>query len=394
MNFTIGQFNDSFPPAVDGVANTLINYCDILNKHEKKCYGIVPSYPGKNSFYDFPILNFKSIPVPFRKEYRFSIPKTNLILSNRLNKIDFDILHAHSPFSSGRIALKLAKHKNIPLVATFHSKYKDDIAGIIKSSGVVDLMIENIVGFYNKCDEVWVVNKSTGDTLREYGYKKNFYVMNNGCDFNAQDCSFETLDYVNNKFNILPNEKLILFVGQHIFQKNVKLIIESIRELKKTNLNFKMLFVGDGVNKKDMEKMVDKSNLSNDVIFTGKILDRECLHKIFQRADLFLFPSIYDNAPIVVKEAAASYTPSLLIQGTNAAEGVKDKYNGFLVNKPCEYEISKKIIDIFSDKDNIDFVSKKASQTLCPSWKSVVDMASERYKTIIADYKKNHGMIN
>lgn len=388
MNLTIGQFNDSFPPTVDGVANTLINYCNILNNKARKCYGIVPSYPADNNIYDFPILNFKSIQVPFRKEYRFAIPNTDLVLSNQMKKIDFNILHAHTPFTSGRIALKLAKQKNIPLVATFHSKYKDDILKIIKNRNIVNLVIKNIVDFYNKCDEVWVVNKSTGDTLREYGYKKEFYIMNNGCDFIVEDCSTDITNYINNEFNILPSEKLILFVGQHIFQKNVKLIIESIKELEKTNLSFKMLFIGDGTNKKDMIKMVDKLNLSKKVIFTGRILDRKRLHRIFKRSDLFLFPSIYDNAPLVVREAAASYTPSLLIEGTNAAEGIKDNYNGFLVKKPCKYEISNKIVKIFDNKDNLKAVGKKSSETLCTSWESVVDLAIERYKIIIKEYKR------
>lgn len=387
MNLTIGQFNDSFPPTVDGVANTLINYCNILNSKARKCYGIIPSYPVDNDIYDFPILNFKSIPVPFRNEYRFAIPNTDLTLSSQIKKIDFNILHAHSPFTSGRIALKIAKQKNIPLVATFHSKFKDDILRVIKSRSIVNLITNNIIDFYNKCDEVWVVNKSTGDTFREYGYKKEFYIMNNGCDFIVEDCSTNIANYINNEFNILPNEKLILFVGQHIFQKNVKLIIESIKELEKTNLSFKMLFIGDGINKKDMIKMVDELNLSKKVIFTGKILDRKYLRYIFQRADLFLFPSIYDNAPLVVREAAASYTPSLLIEGTNAAEGIKDNYNGFLVKKTCKYEISNKIVEIFSNIDNLKAISKKASETLCTSWKSVVDLAFERYKIIIEEYK-------
>ena len=165
---TIGQFNDSFPPAMDGVANTLINYADYFNREEGVCYAVVPYYPhARYEEYAFPVLNFASIPVPFRKQYRFSHPGLSFRLSSRLTDIDFDIIHAHSPFTAGRIALNLAKKRDIPIVATFHTKFRDDIMTVIKSDSIADWMIDNIISFYNQCDAVWAVNQATGrDTRR------------------------------------------------------------------------------------------------------------------------------------------------------------------------------------------------------------------------------------
>lgn len=383
----IGQFNDSFPPAVDGVANVIVNYCNILNQNNNRCYAIVPNYEGIEKF-DFNVLKYKSMPVPFRNEYRFAIPCTDYRLLKELKRIEFDILHAHCPATSGWYALWLARNKKIPLIATFHSQFKEDLRRDIKSEALIEFLTKVVIHFYNQCDEVWVVNESTGNTLREYGYEKDYRVVNNGCEFEVGGCSSNIMEHAKNNYNIAHNEKVILFVGRLVYYKNTRLIIETINELKRTDLNFKMVFAGDGPDKDDMKRTVSELGLEDRVIFTGRILDRERLRKLYQRADLFLFPSVYDNAPIVLREASASLTPSLLVEGTNCAEGVVDHCNGFLVKKPCKKEISKKILEILANEQLLKSVGEKASETLCPSWNSVVDKAYMRYEKIIREHQR------
>lgn len=384
---TIGQFNDSFPPAMDGVANTVINYADYFNQKEKECYAVVPCYPNAwNEGFGFPVLTFPSIPVPLRSNYRFFHHNLAFRLMRKLKDIDFDIVHAHSPFTAGKIALKIARSKNIPLVATFHSKYREDIFTAVKSVAVTNMIIKNIIDFYNKCDAVWVVNNATGKTLEEYGYKKEYRVAVNGCDFPIEEGTDKERDFMNNKYGLDSDDRLLLFVGQHELQKNTKLILESLDELRKQDFNFKMLFVGDGSKKQYLERMANRLGLADRVFFTGKILDRNLLSNIFKRADLFVFPSLYDNAPIVIREAAASYTPSLLIKNSNAAECVVDNYNGFLVSRSCKYEISQRIIEIFEDIEKLKIVSQKASNTICVPWEKVLCNVQKQYRRIITDF--------
>lgn len=385
---TIGQFNDSFPPAMDGVANTVINYADYFNQKEKECYAVVPYYPNaSNQTYGFEVLTFPSIPVPLRRNYRFFHHNLAFGLLRKLKNIDFDIVHAHSPFTAGKIALNIARSKNIPLVATFHSKYREDIFTAVKSVAVTNMIIKRIVDFYNRCDVVWVVNNATGKTLEEYGYKKEYRVAVNGCDFPIEEGTDKERDFINSKYGLDNSDRLLLFVGQHELQKNTKLILESLDELRKQEFDFKMLFVGDGSKKQYLERMANRLGLADRVFFIGKILDRNLLCSIFKRGDLLVFPSLYDNAPIVVREAAAGFTPSLLIENSNAAECVVDNYNGFLVPKPCKYEISKRIVEIFEDDERLRLVSKNASRTVCVPWEKVLCNVQKQYRQIITDFK-------
>ena len=74
-------------------------------------------------------------------------------------------------------ARHIARRRGIPLVATFHSKYYDDVLKATHSRLLAWLGVKYILSFYNSCDEVWAVNESTGQVLREYGYKGPMAVM-------------------------------------------------------------------------------------------------------------------------------------------------------------------------------------------------------------------------
>lgn len=79
---------------------------------------------------------------------------------------------------------------------------------------------------------------------------------------------------------------------------------------------------------------------------TGHLQNFEVLDCIYYIADLFLFPSTYDNAPMVLREAATQYTPGLVAEGSCSAEVVQDGING-LVAKDDDEAICNKIESFF-----------------------------------------------
>ena len=90
---------------------------------------------------------------------------------------------------SGQLALKLAKKLDVPLIATFHSKYRDDFKKVMNAEIFVDFLMQLSLNFYHSADYVWVPNKSTGATLREYGYKGSYDIVNNGTDMEIPEKS-------------------------------------------------------------------------------------------------------------------------------------------------------------------------------------------------------------
>ena len=63
-----------------------------------------------------------------------------LALRKRLEEASFELVHAHAPFLAGLTARHIAKKRNIPLVATFHSKYYDDVYKGTHSKALASLL--------------------------------------------------------------------------------------------------------------------------------------------------------------------------------------------------------------------------------------------------------------
>lgn len=384
-----GQFNDSFVPVMDGVTNVVKNYAYWLDRKYGECYVATPAYPGFVDREEFPVLRYYSVPLKKREPYRFGLELLDINFRSTIKNIPFDIVHAHCPFTSGAVAQQIAKKKNIPIVATFHSKFYDDFKQVLKVDAFAKMCTKLVIDYFNKVDQVWTVSRGTADTLREYGYKGSIEIVPNGSDFVVPENMDSLITQTEEKLNLKKDDLVFLFVGQHIWQKNIKLLVDALNNLTQKGIKFHMFFVGDGYAKEELEAYVKELGLDGTIVFLGKILDRDYLRSLFARADLFLFPSIYDNAPIVIQEAAAVGTPSLVIAGSNASEEIIDNTNGFhSENDPESY--SNRIIQIINDKETLKNAGIAAQKTIYRNWENIIDEVYERYSEIIKSYKLKH----
>ena len=386
MKMTVGLFNESFPPIVDGVANVVKNYAYWINKKKGRSIVVTPKYPKAVDDYSFEVNRYLSLKVPTRREYRFGFPILDSVIWRKLKKTNFDIVHAHSPFGAGLAAKQIAKMQKIPVVATFHSKYRDDFQASLRSEKIVNSVVQRIVEFYESVDEVWVVNEASGQTLKEYGYCGEYHIMENGCDIRKQYPSLKHDEEVNRKYDIDSNVPVFLFVGQHIWQKNVRLVIEALKELKISGAEFHMMFVGDGPNRKEMENMVADLGLGECVTFAGKIYDRNAISKIYLRSSALLFPSLYDTDALVKREAAACGCPTVFVKGSNAAQEISEK-NGFLIDNEAK-DLAATARFIIENGQKAKLIGENARQTVYRSWEDSVSTAVKRYRYLIEWKKK------
>ena len=377
----IGEFCDCYPPHIDGVGTVVSAYARELSRTEE-CYYIAPKNSSRRfpeSKDSFPVLKFSSLPVP-GEAYRLGVPGVDLSFHLDLRKIDFDIVHAHTPFSAGLEALRQSELRGIPLVGTFHSKYYDDFYKKTKSEVLSKAGVKIIVSFYEKCDEVWAVNEATAQVLRDYGYRGDIVIMPNGT--NLWYPRPEDAVHAQERF-ALGDGPVFLFVGQQNFKKNTRSILEAAALYKRQHGDFRLVCAGQGPDGEAMQDLARELGLERETVFTGHIADRQILFSLYARADLLVFPSLYDNAPMVVREAAASGTPSLLIAGSCAAEGVTDGVNGFL----CE-NTPQAICDTMARAlPRAKAVGEKARETIPQPWSQIMQTVLERYGALIK--KKN-----
>jgi glycosyltransferase involved in cell wall biosynthesis len=131
---------------------------------------------------------------------------------------------------------------------------------------------------------------------------------------------------------------------------------------------------------------VEEYNLKNHVRFMGVITDRSELRTYYAASDLFVFPSIYDNSPLVVQEAAAFNVPAILVRGSSAAEAIHDGENGFLTdNDPSS--LATLIAQLIKNPSTLRNAGEMARRTIHHPWEDIVDDVYTRYIELIRNHK-------
>lgn len=372
----IGQFCETYPPTVDGVGRVMYSYCKHLKARGHDAKYIAPDNRKLAPLTDCETVLYGGIPVP-GEAYRVGIPRLSGNYRRAVNGVRFDILHAHSPFLVAREARRLAKRDGAPLVATFHSKYYDDFLKATHSRLIAKAVVQYIVRFYHTCDEVWAVNRQTGDVLKAYGYQGDIQVMPNGTDpfLLTERQRADALA----RYPLPDGVPALIFAGQQNFKKNPDSVLKACAILKGQGRGFHLIMVGSGPDEHKLHALAQKLGIGRDVLFTGFLGDRPTLMALYERADLLVFPSIYDNAPMVVREAAVMGTPSLLIEGSCAAEGVIHGKNGYLCENSPE-AIAQAITDAL---ETVKTVGQKAKQTIPIPWNELILSVEARYRALI-----------
>ena len=203
--------------------------------------------------------------------------------------------------------------------------------------------------------------------------------MNNATDMYLLPRIERVKSIINQKLNILPDEKVFLFVGRINKLKNIFFIVNSLKILKeKCDFNFKMLFVGIGQDEDNLKRLIKSYNMEDEIIMCGKITDRDLLAYHYARADLFLFPSLYDASSIVQIEAASQKTPTLFIEGAATTATITKDVNGF-ISENNEEKYADKIIEIMKNEELYKRVSENAYKDVYVNWDDKVKEVYEIY---------------
>ena len=371
----IGQYCDSYPPTLDGVGMVVKNYVEELKKIGDTCYYVSANSPSYKKAEDFETLLYRGFKVRRDEPYRVGLPALDIPFQRRTKQIAFDIVHGHSPFSMGAEARRIARRRDIPLVGTFHTKFYDDFYDKTRSRTLASIATRYVLRFYNHCDEVWTVNSGTEAVLREYGYKGSISIIPNGT--NLWYPTQADKQSISEAYG-LGNDPMFLFVGQQSWKKNIRHIIDGVRLFHNTH-PCKLLLVGQGGAASEIKAYVHEQGLDDTVLLLGHIPDRELLMRLYARADLFLFPSLYDTSGLVVREAAAAGTPSILVRDSCAAEGIIDGANGYL----CENSPESLFEAMVRGLGSRGAVGEAARKTLPIQWSNVVATARARYEALL-----------
>lgn len=378
--------NDSFPPAIDGVANAVVNYGNVITAHQGRATVVTPYYPqADDSGFPFPVVRYPSVDMTKIIGYRAGVPFHNEIL-RQLEETGFDIIHSHCPVMSTLLARALRERIHVPLVFTYHTKFDIDIANAVRSKMLRESLTKFLIQNVAACDEVWVVSNGAGENLRKLGYEGSYSVMPNGVDLPRGRVADDLIRETTADFDLPAGVPVFLFVGRMMWYKGLRIILDALKQLADDGMDFRMVFVGDGMEKEEIVSYSRSLGLEGKVLFSEAIRNRERIRAWYCRADLFLFPSTFDTNGLVVREAAACGLASVLIRGSCAAEDVTDGESGFLIEENAD-SMASMLRRLIAAPESMARVGEGAQRELYVSWEEAVSRAYRRYGTVIENYR-------
>ncbi len=378
--------NDSFPPAIDGVANAVTNYGDIITNRFGKASVVTPFYPdADDSQFNFPVIRYPSLNTTKQVGYRAGIPFSADAM-RAIKNSDFDVIHSHCPIVSTMLARAVREEIDKPIVFTYHTKFDIDIANAIHGKLLQEEAIKALVANISACDEVWTVSRGAGENLRKLGYQGEYTVMPNGVDFPKGRVDENLISAVTGAYDLPEEVPVFMFVGRMMWYKGIRITLGALKVLHDKGLAFRMVFIGGGNDKQEIVEYTETLGITDSVIFIPPIKDRSTIRAWYCRADLFLFPSTFDTNGLVVREAAACSLASVLIRGSCAAEDVDDGVSGFLIEENSA-SMAAKLTELYGRKDMLKRVGENASEMIYMSWGDAVANAFNRYGTVVEKHK-------
>lgn len=375
--------NDSFPPVIDGVANVVMNYARVLTQdlHENVVVG-TPRYPDVSyEGYPYKVIAYPSFDTTdFVKGYRTGNPLSIREIA-QMSEFGPDIIHTHCPAASTVMARVLRRDTGAPIVFTYHTKFDVDIARAVGDGFLKQETIKTMISNIEACDDVWVVSKGAGENLRSLGFEGEYRVMNNGVDFPKGRGDEKLVKELSTEYSLSEGIPVFLFVGRIMKYKGLPIIVDAMKLLSDRNIDYRMVFVGGGADAEEMQTRVKEYGIGDKVIFTGPEHDREKLRAWNTRADLFLFPSVYDTNGIVVREAAACGLASVLVKGSCAAEGITHDRNGYLIEENAQ-SMADLLEKLCKDLSHLHDVGQHAMDEIYISWEDSVKVAHDRYEEL------------
>lgn len=188
------------------------------------------------------------------------------------------------------------------------------------------------------------------------------------------------------KLGFSGEEKLILYVGRLYSRKGLPTLIGAVPKVvrKAPNAHFLISGKGLGDEAQRLKRLVKKFGVEDKVHFLGYYPD-EKLPNLYRAADLFVFPSIYENMPFAVLEALASGLSVVTTRVGGIPEIIVDGVNGFLIEPYDSLRLAEQLIFLIENPALAFEVSQAGRRTVEEkfNWKSIVSQVADVYREAI-----------
>ena len=277
---------------------------------------------------------------------------TKIFLYARKNS--FDLIHTHGYFAD-ICGLTVARFLRVPSISTCHGYIGTDAK----------------LRFYNRLDvvalrlsrRVFCVSSEISNLLIECGIPiHNIRVIRNAVEVNCKGERVKTLREATRRiFGIRDTEILLGFSGRLSVEKGIPVLLEALAALIYEGLPVKLMIIGDGSERSNIDNLVTSKGLKERVVFTGF---REDAQELLSALDFFILPSFTEGTPMALLEAMAWGLPVVATAVGEIPAIVSTGKNGILVLPGKADEIVHAIINLLKNQELKERISHAAYATI------------------------------
>lgn len=373
----VSVITETYVPDVNGVANSLRQLIGQLDPKEYLVQ-LIRTRPRSEWKPEIEEVWCKGITIPMYPDLQIGMPARNQILA-AWDRFQPEIVFIATEGPLGSSGLKLARERNIPVVSAFHTNFHR-YSTYYGLGWVKTLTLNLLRRFHNRTEATLVPSEEVAQSLRESNFH-NVHVLPHGVDcdlFNPKRRSIQ----LRNSWGASSDDKVMLYVGRIAAEKNIPLAIEAYRELKARHSGLKLVMVGDGPMREQMEKE------HSDIIFAG-VQTGEVLARYFASCDLFVFPSMTETFGLVTLEAMASGLPVAAYDMAAAHMHVEPGKQGELATVGDEQAFIRAVERLVSTElDGMRIDARTKAQEL--SWGTVSKLFIAHLNQHMDSYQKAH----
>ena len=370
----IAVITETFPPEINGVANTMQHLVAGLTGRGHHLVLVRPRQvtdrgrrPPRGHFL------VPGLPIPGYRGLRFGLP-VYWRLRHLWLRLRPDVLYVATQGPLGHAALNAALRASIPVVTGFHTQFHQYSQHY--GLGLLTRPIEQTLkSFHNRSDATLVPTAALRAQLQASGFE-NVHVFSRGVDTTLFDPARRSAA-LRQAWGCEPDSLVALYVGRIAAEKNIHLALETMETLSARLPSLRCVLVGDGPERTRLARNHPSCQ------FVGAHVGEE-LAAHYASGDLFLFPSLTETFGNVVTEAMASGLPVCAFDYAAAHEHVRDGVNGRLV--PCGDSAgfvsgALSLAETPSHLGEMGRAARRAAEAL--SWSRVIAGVEDRLQEIV-----------
>jgi 1,2-diacylglycerol 3-alpha-glucosyltransferase len=261
-----------------------------------------------------------------------------------------DVIHAHSPFLTGLLAVRLARQLGVPLVFTHHTRFGDYGHYLGALAGVASRMTDAYLRrFWRACAAIVAPSEDLARDIRARlpaRMADRVAVIPTGIDV----AGIRALDPVDSRAEAgWPEDTVVVAsLGRLAPEKSPDLLLEAMALAAARRADLRLLVIGGGPSAEALGARAARPDLAGRVHMSGPLPRRAALARL-RGADLFAFTSRTETQGLVLAEALAAGLPAVAVEGPGVGESVRGGIDGTVVAHDPAASLPERLADAIVD---------------------------------------------